>query len=75
MFLKGIIGGKFLERSRVKKPNQERYSTELSQYYVASDLFVGARVLFNNFKFILIDADVMLLFVTSSAPGGLGSYI
>ncbi|XP_005096411.1 EF-hand domain-containing family member C2 [Aplysia californica] len=53
----GIIGGKFLERSRVKIPNQERYSTELSEYYSAQDLFVGARVCFNNFAFILIDAD------------------
>ena len=53
----GIIGGKFLERSRVKKPNQERYSTELSQYYSAQDLFVGACVLINNFGFVLIDAD------------------
>jgi len=65
----GIIGGKFLERSRVKKPNQERYSTELSQYYVASDLFVGARVLFNNFKFILIDADEYNFQYMESHPG------
>ena len=53
----GIIGGKFLERSRVKKPGNTRYSTELSEYYSASDLYVGACVDFNNFKFILIDAD------------------
>jgi len=53
----GIIGGKFLERCRVKKPNQERYGTELSQYYMAEDLYVGAKVFFNNFCFILIDAD------------------
>jgi len=53
----GIIGGKFLERCRIKKPNQERYGTELSQYYCAQDLFVGAQVFFNSFSFILIDAD------------------
>ena len=53
----GIIGGKFLERDRVKKPGQIPYSTELSQYYMAPDLFVGATVSFNQHKFILIDAD------------------
>ncbi|XP_046566308.1 EF-hand domain-containing family member C2-like isoform X2 [Haliotis rubra] len=53
----GIIGGKFLERGRVKKPGQEPYSTEISSYYTAQDLFVGASVEFNKFKFILIDAD------------------
>ena len=53
----GIIGGKFLERCRVKKPNQPRFSTDHSQYYVAEDLYVGATVEFNNHPFILIDAD------------------
>lgn len=46
-----------MERGRVKKPNQPMYSTELSEYYKASDLFVGAHVQFNSFKFVLIDAD------------------
>ncbi|XP_071085309.1 EF-hand domain-containing family member C2-like isoform X2 [Haliotis cracherodii] len=53
----GIIGGKFLERGRVKKPCQEPYSTEISSYFTAQDLYVGAAVEFNKFKFILIDAD------------------
>ncbi|CAH1781543.1 unnamed protein product [Owenia fusiformis] len=53
----GIIGGKFLERGRIKKPAQERYSTELSEYYNAPDLYVGAVVEFNNHRFVLIDAD------------------
>lgn len=53
----GIIGGKFLERGRVKKPNQERYSTQLSGYYSANDLYVGTVVVFNNHPFVLIDAD------------------
>ena len=55
--LLGIIGGKFLERGRVKKPNQELFSTKLSEYYQASDLFVGTTVEFNRFRFMLIDAD------------------
>ena len=53
----GIIGGKFLERSRIKKPNQPLYSTKMSEYYLANDLFVGAHVDFNSHRFILIDAD------------------
>ncbi|XP_013419576.1 EF-hand domain-containing family member C2-like [Lingula anatina] len=53
----GIIGGKFLERGRVKKPDQPPYSTRLSEYYMAPDLYVGGLVIFNNHKFLLIDAD------------------
>lgn len=53
----GMIGGKFLERGRVKKPNQPSFSTQLSEYYTAQDLFVGATVIFNNHRFLLIDAD------------------
>lgn len=53
----GIIGGKFLERTRIKKPQQPLYSTTMSEYYLAQDLFVGAHVNFNSHKFILIDAD------------------
>ena len=57
LVLSGIIGGKFLERGRIKKPGQEQFSTQLSQYYMARDLFVGALVEFNCFRFVLIDAD------------------
>jgi len=46
-----------LERQRVKKPNQPRYGTELSDYYLASDMFVGNTVELNRFRFQLIDAD------------------
>lgn len=53
----GIIGGKFLERSRIKKPNQPLYSTKMSEYYLSNDLYVGAHVDFNSHRFILIDAD------------------
>ena len=46
-----------MERGRVKKPDQPRYSTHLSEYFLAQDLYVGSRVDFNNHLFILIDAD------------------
>jgi len=41
----------------VKKPSQPLYSTRMSEYYQAADLFVGAYVIFNSHRFILIDAD------------------
>jgi len=53
----GVIGGKFLERGRVKKPNQEVFKSEMSEYYMTPDLYVGARLAFNNFEFIITDAD------------------
>ncbi|XP_071286357.1 EF-hand domain-containing family member C2 [Agelaius tricolor] len=53
----GIAGGKFLERSRIKKPGQELFKSEPSEYYQAQDLFVGARVCFHGHNFLLVDAD------------------
>lgn len=52
-----MSGGKFLERQRVKKPNQPRYGTQLSEYYQANDMYVGNMVELNRFRFVLIDAD------------------
>jgi len=46
----GILGGKFLERGRIKKPDGVNY-------FVAQDLYIGANVAFHNHNFILIDAD------------------
>lgn len=53
----GIIGGKFLERGRIKKPLISGDVNQLSGFYNASDLYVGGCVEFNNHKFVLIDAD------------------
>lgn len=52
-----MIGGKFLERGRVKKPGQELFKSEKSEYFTAQDLYVGARVDLNNQPFQLLDAD------------------
>ena len=52
-----MIGGKFLERGRIKKPGQAIYKSEMSEYYMAHDFYVGARLVFNNFEFIIMDAD------------------
>lgn len=56
-YTEGVIGGKFLERSRVKKPGQELFKSEMSEYYKAQDLYVGARLSINNQPFQLVDAD------------------
>ncbi|KFV12664.1 EF-hand domain-containing family member C2, partial [Pterocles gutturalis] len=53
----GILGGKFLERGRIKKPGQELFKSEPSEYFKAQDLFVGARVCFHGHNFLLVDAD------------------
>ncbi|XP_038577317.1 EF-hand domain-containing family member C2 [Micropterus salmoides] len=53
----GVLGGKFLERGRVKKPGQELFKSELSEYFTAQDLFVGATLCLNNKNFQLLDAD------------------
>ncbi|XP_074714588.1 EF-hand domain-containing family member C2 isoform X1 [Strix uralensis] len=53
----GILGGKFLERGRIKKPGQELFKSEPSEYFNAQNLFVGARVCFHGHNFFLVDAD------------------
>uniref|UniRef100_A0A8C0J9B6 EF-hand domain containing 2 n=1 Tax=Chelonoidis abingdonii TaxID=106734 RepID=A0A8C0J9B6_CHEAB len=53
----GILGGKFLERSCIKKPGQELFKSEISEYFKAQDLFVGAKVCFHGHNFLLVDAD------------------
>jgi len=53
----GFRGGKFLERSRVKKPNQPRYPVEFSKYYNLCDMYIGTVLDVNKFQFELIDAD------------------
>jgi len=58
----GIIGGKFLERRRVKKPDGE-------SYYTASDLYIGANVEFYKHKFILTDADEYAVNYMEKHPG------
>ncbi|XP_014773164.2 EF-hand domain-containing family member C2 [Octopus bimaculoides] len=52
----GFVGGKFLERSRMKK-HEQKFNTELSKYYLAEDLFVGNTVEFVNHQFLITDID------------------
>jgi len=53
----GIIGGGFLHRTKVKKPNQPLFSNKMSEHYEATDLYIGAILEFNSFVFKIIDAD------------------
>ncbi|XP_020851710.1 EF-hand domain-containing family member C2 [Phascolarctos cinereus] len=53
----GVLGGKFLERGRIKKPGQLLFKSEPSEFYKAQDLFVGAHVCFNGHVFILLNGD------------------
>ncbi|KAM6290237.1 EF-hand domain-containing family member C2 [Porphyrio hochstetteri] len=53
----GILGGKFLGRGRIKKPGQELFKSEPSEYFEAQNLFVGARLCFHGHNFLLVDAD------------------
>ncbi|KAL2768831.1 EF-hand domain-containing family member C2 [Daubentonia madagascariensis] len=53
----GITGGKFLKRSRVKRPGQEVFKSELSEYVKAEELYVGATINVNGYLFLLLNAD------------------
>ncbi|KAI8916212.1 hypothetical protein EDD86DRAFT_186173, partial [Gorgonomyces haynaldii] len=46
----GVLGGKFLEQKRIKKPDS-------NQYYESADFYIGAELVFYNHHFILKDAD------------------
>merc|ERR1719181_1839442 len=57
----GIIGGKFIQRGRVKKPNSHEYCTQ-------ADFYTGARIEFNKFGFMLYQADEYSLSYMESDP-------
>ncbi|KAJ3395881.1 EF-hand domain-containing protein 1 [Lobulomyces angularis] len=61
----GVLGGKFMERTRVLKPVSHSTlssvsalgSTQTPLYYNADDLYIGARLDIFRHKFVLLDAD------------------
>merc|ERR1711988_241923 len=57
----GIVGGKFLERCRIKKPNS-------NDYYSQSDFFTGAVVEFFKHTFCIFQADEYSLSYMESNP-------
>ncbi|XP_012585733.1 PREDICTED: EF-hand domain-containing family member C2 [Condylura cristata] len=53
----GYTGGMFLKRIRVKRPGQEVFKSELSEYIQVEELYVGAKVNVNGYIFLLLNAD------------------
>lgn len=46
-----------MKRSRVKRPGQEIFKSELSEYIQPEELYVGAKVNVNGYIFLLLNAD------------------
>jgi hypothetical protein len=61
----GFIGGKFLERARLKNPATQ-------EYYTAQDFYVGAQVRINRYPFEIIDADEFTKRFMENNPGVFG---
>jgi len=57
----GVMGGKFIQRGRVKKPNSH-------EYYNQADFYTGATIEFNKFAFVLYQADEYSLSYMESDP-------
>jgi hypothetical protein len=57
----GIVGGKFLERGRIKKPASH-------EYYCQGDLYTGAVIEFNRWKLVVYQADEYTLSYMESDP-------
>ncbi|XP_074247786.1 EF-hand domain-containing family member C2 [Saimiri boliviensis] len=53
----GVTGGMFLKRSRVKKPGQPVFKSELSEYFKAEEFYIGVTVNVNGYVFHLLNAD------------------
>ncbi|KAJ3091880.1 EF-hand domain-containing member C2 [Quaeritorhiza haematococci] len=53
----GIVGGKFLEKCRIKKPGANVLEDVEQDYYSPSDFHVGAEMEFNRHPFIITGAD------------------
>ena len=57
----GILGGKFLERCRLKKP-------ESNEFYCQADFFTGANIIASKFLFTIFQADEYTLSYMESEP-------
>ena len=54
----GVIGGKFLERTRVSKPGS---SVDNPEFYHPNDFSIGAPVVVFNHNFVITDADTYVV--------------
>lgn len=64
----GFVGGKFLERMRCKNEAS-------GEYFKPSDLYAGAQVTVNSFKFKLVDADDSTIEFMRQNPRVFGSVL
>lgn len=46
-----------MKRIRVKRPGQEIFKSEFSEYIQPEELYIGARVNVNGYLFVLLNAD------------------
>ena len=61
----GILGGKFLERTKVRKPGS---SIDNPEFYTPADFKIGATIEIYKHKFIITDADRYVLAYLESFP-------
>ncbi|KAJ3038801.1 EF-hand domain-containing protein 1 [Rhizophlyctis rosea] len=64
----GVLGGKFMERTRVLLPTSSLTDPTGPKYYTVRDLHVGARLTINAHTFILLDADEYVFNYMESTP-------
>lgn len=72
----GVLGGKFLERTKVLKNLPKSSLSSVSplgisttpEYFKASDLFIGASLEINRHKFVLLDADEFVMNYMAANP-------
>ncbi|KAI9105391.1 hypothetical protein DFS34DRAFT_574438 [Phlyctochytrium arcticum] len=65
----GVIGGKFMERTRVLLPGSSLSDPQGPRYYIAPDLYVGATVTVFAHRFVLLDADEYVFNYMEGEPG------
>nr|KAJ3415719.1 EF-hand domain-containing protein 1 [Polyrhizophydium stewartii] len=53
----GILGGKFMERTRVLRPGSSLSDVQGPSYYDITDLYVGGKIDVLSHRFVLLDAD------------------
>ncbi len=61
----GILGGKFLERTKVRKPGS---SIDNPEFYTPADFKIGAKVQIFKHKFVITNADRYVLEYLESFP-------
>lgn len=61
----GILGGKFLERTKVRKPGT---TIDNPEFYTPADFKIGAKIQIYKHKFVITDADRYVLEYLESFP-------